>query len=684
LHGAAYGTDVVDRRLTLAWPRSHQIGEVKGAPPRYTGAVSMRPSCSAIALAFAVLLGACTPPPRPPAEVGITFNADPGKLPFDPHGARLRAARDKLAQVVGRAVALELDVALIREYRAWFETGLTTAMENAGRDLGELKRTRAELWTAMEPKIAALSLRYDASANKGGVRLEADRETIQITVPPKATSFLPHEAALLALEAQYDAGLPERYADGVPPTVSIAEKRAYFRALTGQKPPPLKPDDPATARGIANDVRPTAIARAVRFYEVTMPQDLKAEIHEWLLSEGNYLRDGYLLYPDVVKAAPPTSAFRRAEAAWVDWTQKNADRFTDLERTALARIVFVKAPPSKERGSGSRYLSFAFPGFDRLTLGLGVLEEWAEAGHRTVVPGRDRLLELFEFIVCPFEQDDRGERVQSAACERDFYRLAAETEANQKRLLDFLLQKKDEVLVETVFGNYMRMVDMRTVLYLWRGLEANEALWKAATRTMAEELNDVDTARLQDEALRLWQAHPARRGSLLYLLSQIDRYGNDKVAWGAWGETGGGRASAADFAGFLAHGRRAVATSWVVWPLLGRGFSRAEALVPGLDRFIGDPKVRFYHPEDPELALQHIVNRMCAEKNFADLAKMHTYLKERIRKVPPDEKAFAQLIEDTSRGRCKPNARPVVRAAPLDVAPRPRAAETVSGTAPSP
>ena len=509
----------------------------------------MRIPCSIVALVTALSLGACTPPPRAAADVGITFNADPGKLPFDPYGVRLRGAREKLAEVVGRKVALELDVALVREYRPWFETGLVTAVENAAHDLGELKRTRSEAWTAMFSKLGALSLRYDTAAHKVGVRLEAERETLQVTVPPASTSFLPHEAALLALEAQYDAGLPERYAAGVPATVSVAEKRAYFRALTGQKPPPLKPDDPATARGIANDVRPTAIARATRFYDVAMPQDLKAEIHEWLLTEGNYFRDGYLLYPEVVKAAPPTSAFHRAEAAWVDWTQKNADRFTDLERTAVAKLVYVRAP-TKERGAGSRYLSFAFPGFDRLSFGLGVLEEWAGMGHHTVIPGRERLLELFEFIVCPFEPGARGERSAPAGCERDFYRLTAETEAAAEAAPGFLAQEKDEVLAETAVGNFMRMGDMRTALYLWRGLEADEASWKAATRIIAEELGDTETSRLQDEALRLWQAYPARRGSLLYLLSQIDRYGNDRVAWGAWGEAGKGRASAPDFAAF--------------------------------------------------------------------------------------------------------------------------------------
>jgi hypothetical protein len=57
---------------------------------------------------------------------------------------------------------------------------------------------------------------------------------------------------------------------------------------------------------------------------------------------------------------------------------------------------------------------------------------------------------------------------------------------------------------------------------------------------------------------------------------------------------------------------------------------------------------------------------MCAEKNFADLTKLHTYLVDRIKKVPSDEKPMADLFQETMRGRCKPNARPIVRAEPLD------------------
>jgi hypothetical protein len=140
------------------------------------------------------------------------------------------------------------------------------------------------------------------------------------------------------------------------------------------------------------------------------------------------------------------------------------------------------------------------------------------------------------------------------------------------------------------------------------------------------------------------------------------------VAWGAWSD-GDNRASAADFAAFLGNGRRAFATAWVVWPLLGRGWSRAAALVPGLDRFIDDPLVPSYHPQDPQLALHQIVNRMCAEKNFADLAKMHTYFGDRIKKTP-DDKSFTELFDGTVRGKCKPNARPVIRVAPLDAPPR--------------
>jgi hypothetical protein len=574
-----------------------------------------------------------------------------------------------LASVAGSVVTLDLDVALLREYAAWFETGLATAIEEAAHDLGEIKRTRPEMWAQMAPKLKVLSFRYDAGASKVDVKHDAEQETVAVTVPAKVSTLLPHEAALLSLEAQYDATLPQRYASGVPASVSVPEKWAYFRALTGQKPPPKKPDDPSAAKGVANEVRPLAIERAIRFYEVAMPQDLKAAIHEWLLSEGSYFRDAYLVYPDAVKASPPNSAFHRAEGAWVDWTQKNSDRFTDLERFSLAKLVFVK-PTSKERTGALRFSSsFAFPGFDRMSFGLRVFEEWIETGHPKFVPGRERLLELFDFIVCQPEVDNRGERAMPAECGHDFYAAALENEPSQKKLLDFMLAKKDDVLAETVFVNLMRMRHSRAAAIFWRAIEADEAMWKAATRVIAEEMADLDSSRFLDDVLRIWQTVPARRGALLYLLGQIDRYGNDRVAWGAWTDAGGARASAADFTAFLGNGRRAFATAWVVWPLLGRGWSRADALVPGLDRFIDDPLVPNFHPQDPELALQQVVNRMCAEKNLADLAKMHTYFVERIKKIPGD-KSLTELADVTARGRCKPNARPVVRAAPLELPPR--------------
>jgi hypothetical protein len=627
---------------------------------------------AALVTALAIMLApACASAPRVPPDVSIVFNADPGKLPFDQHGERLRRAMDQLARVVGRPVTLDLDVALLREYRAWFETGLITAVENAAHDLGEIKRTRPEAWTEMEPRLETIAFRYDPSATKLAVLLDAERATVAVTVPAKSTTFLSNEAALLALEAQYDAKLPEKYANGVPAGVSVAEKRAYLRALTGQKPPPRKIDDPANARGIANEARPTAISRAIRFYEVAMPLELKAEIHEWILSEGNYFRDAYVVYPDAVKASPPTSAFHRAERAWVEWAKQNSDRFTDAERATIAKMVFVKASP-KERAQSGGYIPFAFPGFDRIGFGLAVLGEWADAGHPRVVPGRDRLLELFDFVVCPFEIDNRGDRVKPYICQHDFYRAVAETEDAPKRLLDLLLEKKDEALAETVFANLMRTRSLHVVSILWRGLEPEEAPWKEATRAIAEELGNIDTGCLQDEAQRLWQAFPDRRATLLYLLGQIDRYGNDSVAWGAWSEGAANRATAADFKAFLGYGRRAIATAWVVWPVLGRGWSRAEALVPLLDKFIDDPQVPYFHPQDPVFALQQVVSRMCAEKNLSDIAKLHAYFVDRIKKVPPDEKNLADLLESTTRGRCKPNARPVVRAAPLEpTAPRP-------------
>jgi hypothetical protein len=57
---------------------------------------------------------------------------------------------------------------------------------------------------------------------------------------------------------------------------------------------------------------------------------------------------------------------------------------------------------------------------------------------------------------------------------------------------------------------------------------------------------------------------------------------------------------------------------------------------------------------------------MCAEKNLGDLAKLHAYFVDRVRKVPNDETTFAHLLKSTTRGNCKPNARPVAHALALD------------------
>src|SRR5690242_3663405 len=126
----------------------------------------MRVPPSFVAPLVALCIGSCAPTVRLPPDADITFNADPGKLPFDPHGARLRGAMASLASVADRPMGLDLDVALLREYRAWFETGLVTAIENAAHDLGELKRTRAELWAQMAPRLKILSFRYDGAKAK--------------------------------------------------------------------------------------------------------------------------------------------------------------------------------------------------------------------------------------------------------------------------------------------------------------------------------------------------------------------------------------------------------------------------------------------------------------------------------------------------------------------------------------
>jgi len=97
-----------------------------------------------------------------------------------------------------------------------------------------------------------------------------------------------------------------------------------------------------------------------------------------------------------------------------------------------------------------------------------------------------------------------------------------------------------------------------------------------------------------------------------------------------------------------------ISNAHVMWPALGRGWSRAEPIVPRLDVYVDDPLVKQHAFQDPERAIHDIVNLLCQEGQVDDLAKLHTYFQSRIAFHAGDAQRFATILDDTREGRCKP------------------------------
>jgi hypothetical protein len=178
--------------------------------------------------------------------------------------------------------------------------------------------------------------------------------------------------------------------------------------------------------------------------------------------------------------------------------------------------------------------------------------------------------------------------------------------------------------------------------------EGDDAGWGAGFRVVADRYAEGgDGDRWLDLARRVWPVHAARHAALLYALVQVDRYGNsDKIGWSRFAETFGAPLDARAFGAYLDQGVRAWSLARVLWPALSSGWSRAADIVPRLDAYLADGRVRSYDDRDPGAAIRGIAEKLCDEGNVADMAFLAGYFHHRIAAHPGE--TYAQAFDDQS------------------------------------
>jgi hypothetical protein len=586
--------------------------------------------------------------------VVVVISPKPEKLPFDPRGARLRAATAELGEIVGHPVTFVIDAGLAAEWRSSFDGQLVDAVETVARDMDALKKGNPDAFAYGATALDKLVCRYRAVATQPEGTLDDQARTLTIVEPGAGYALVPPGLVQGVLEDAYEARADARYAAMAPREVPVAERHAYFSFLSSGR----------ATRGDKSVLREReceVLTKLVELATVVGASDAKlaAEIDRRLLQERSLFVQGYVHHGDDAQGAAP--AFHAAERAWVGWLNARFPTMTAENKLSVLRDVFVRG------FNGKGYLPFAFPGFDKVGASLGVVDAWIAAGHPDTFAAHSADNALYEYVVCPHPKDAGGNRSMGPRCDYHLQRFAVENDVARARLVDALLKRKDALFTEYTFAD-MTYADGPTdaltrFLSLFRAVEADTATWTIAAKVLAERA-DGGGQRLLDETRRLWTAYPTRRGALLWILVNADPYGNGAVDWAGFAHDYGAKLAESDLAAMLDLAPRGMAHVPTLWPALSSGWPRARVLVPRMDAWLDAPDRR--DPQRPYTTLRALFHLLCATEGTgpSDVAQLRAYLAGRAKNHPGDPLASladeAICVRKPTPGR-PPTTKPVDR-----------------------
>lgn len=626
----------------------------------------MQPRSLIVATFIAIATSAChggSSPASPtvivdPGETIVVIRADGtpvDKLPFDRRAAKLEQATHQLAAIAGHPIGFQIEASLITEERSGFEERLTRSIEVVAQEFGSLKQRRPEAFAWSAQMLHWIECRYDATARRPTRQLDMQRGVLKLTIPPETWELIERGAVYQELDKAYDRYLESRWSSVEPDAVAPAERMQYFEYLTDVGTAWRRAEPLRTPDSFARDTRGEVLRKVVRLHDLMGEGAGRTEVRKWILEAGRHFSDAYLHEPALVQSAAPGSSFHRAEAAWVQWLNGNLARLDDEQRLQLARVVFVRQFNPSEHVR--KFAPFAFPGFDTLGFAMGVADEWVRAGHPSVDADPSKRAELYEHVVCPYERDERGNFSRARRCNHDLYDLAIDTQGGSARLLRFLLDKHDARLTDAAFVSVLQVGSAQDVMDFWRGVEGQEETWRRATMILAEHGENKAPALMIDESARLWKKHPGRRGTVLYLLANLDPYGHGNVPWERFADSFGAPISSAEFASFLDQSFRAFSMQHIVWKALGQDWDRAGAIVPRLDAWMDHPRLRDANFQDPYMSLRGLVQRLCEEGRAGEVSRVGQFLRDRVRRHPSEERGFHELIDETAQPKCEKSRR---------------------------
>jgi hypothetical protein len=622
-------------------------------------------------LGFLARFDIVVPPPAAPVA-----GAAPGPA-CDENDPRLRKAVADMAATLGHGISVTFNLEQLPKGRAYCDDLFERHIGLLPKNLATLKERKPAIYAYGAPSLKRIDFDYDGTDQYSDLTFDRNTGVFRIVIGGRSSYPIPSDSFGYVFEKQYEAWVIAHFQGVEPEAVPAAEHALYYDYLTrlawwGK-------GAPRTSRSSddLDDGKGEVLLKMIRFAPMLAKGDAAATAdrkglkpgaaaREWLADQYEFFGSSYLHKPGPVTRAPATSAWKRAERAWIDWMNGAFDGLSDEKKKRLLPEMLGYTMPFNN-DEGIVWNEFAYPGLKTYDMGMAIIDRWIKAGHPAAEPRRaqrdndDKQLALFNEVVSPIKRNSQGSwSVETFERRKNWYFHTQRTEALRKRLLADVLARRDDAFTEVVFANLLttsihlngryakdQRDEWADFLFYWRGVESDQRQWKVATRVMAEGGISGETKKAAyDEAVKLWRRYPWTRGTLLYLLAAA-RYEHNLIPWAEWARVFGAAISPREAAEFLDLGCRAVAALPAIWPALGKGWSRAEVLVPRLDRFIQDPLTRANNFQDPYVTLRDVVNQLREEKATGDIGRLHGYLRKRVADHPSEERELTTLLDMT-------------------------------------
>lgn len=610
-------------------------------------------SVAALVAAFGPSAGCAPPGTTVATRVAVTITPRVDDLPFDPRSARITAAANELADLLGHPLTIDVDAAMVPEFRSSFEEALGRSFENVTRDFVELKKRSPAVFEHTAPLFEHVSVRYDATKRKDETTFDEARRTLEIAGPASREDLVPARAVGAAAERAYARWIGGRFTGVAADSVRPDERRAYFDWLTGRTGRlGFRAEELRSVDQLANASNAERVLAALRLRELASASDpkLASDVERWLVSQTSWFQENHVHRAALVRELPTECAFRRSERALASFLVAAHGRMDEEQKLAVERAFFVRSFTSDRAAQDGRaYPPSAWPSVDRFAFALGIIDGWRAAGHPSSL-STPRVTASQEFMACP--QVMNGSAHVVPRCDYDFYRFALESRDGRKRLAAALLERNDPIFARTTFLSLAGASASDAFLPLLRGVERSPEVYRAGLRVLAERSDNATDRTLLEEAQRVWLEKPEQRGVVLYLLAHLDRYDRGNVDWRGFEDAFGGKVSASELSAYLSEGPLALALLPVAWPSLGR-FPRAALVVPKLDALLDEGALRRTGSSVSSYdALASIVGRLCAEKSVADLAEVRRYLQDRVARHPGEP--YGKIADEATAEACNP------------------------------